>query len=498
MFKKLLLLVLFMGSCTENNTESKDVLRVGIPLEPVSLYPYGSNDVASARISVNIFDRLLEKDKDGNLIPSLATSWEVIDPTQLKLVLRTNAVFHNGEVLSPEDVKFSLEQAIKSPEIQHIANPIKEIEIVDGETVLIKLHAPFAPILSHLAHSAMGILNKKAAQEAGQEIDQKPVGTGPYKLKAWNRGQNVLLEAHTQYWGEPVKISNIVLSVIPEASARTIALETGDLDIAYDIDAVDRDRIQEHTELQLIEQPIARIEYFGFNIEKGSNPIWKDQRVREAVSLAIDRDGYIDSILFGAGTPASSPIYKTVIGHYSGLTPRQRNLERAKELIKEAGVAPGTKVGIWTSDGQRQKTAEIIQANLKEIGLEADINVYEWGRFLDGTSKGEHDTFLLGWTTVTGDADYGMYNLLHSKAFGGAGNRTFYSNETVDNLLDAARVELDTEKRNDLYKQVQVIFDKELPFFPLVYKLSNVGASKKVKGFVFDVNDSHRLNTVHF
>ena len=501
MFRKTLSLwvvFMFILSCGQAAEAPTDILKIGIGVEPVTLFPYGSNDVASSRANVNIFDRLLEKDENGKIIPSLATAWEQVSPTVLKLSLRSNVVFHNGEPFTAEDVKYSVERMLNSPEIEHIASPMDRVEIIDPYTVNIILKAPFAPILSHLAHSAMSILNEKAAVEAGDNIDQMPVGTGPYKLKAWNRGQNILLETFPEYWGGTPSIANIEMRIIPEATARTIALETGDIDVAYDVGEVDRERVIDSPDLQLIEKPIARIEYLGFNIEKGKNPMWKDVRVREAIASAIDVQGIIDSVLFGAGTPADSVIFKSVIGHYDGLTPRVRDIEKAKKLLAEAGIPKGTKVSMWTTEGYRQKMMEIVQENLREVGIDSTIEVYEWGRFLDGTGKGEHDMFILGWTTVTGDADYGIYNLIHTDAFGGAGNRSFYSNPEMDRLLEEARVEIDPVKRDNMYKTIQETLYADIPFIPIYYKLSNVGASKRVKEFKFDLADAHKLQYVSF
>ncbi|MGL5956960.1 MAG: ABC transporter substrate-binding protein, partial [Brevinema sp.] len=164
MFKKLLVVIVFLLSfCGQaEDLVNKDTLKVGIGTEAVTMDPYGSNDNATARVSVNIFDRLLEKDLEGNFYPSLATAWETLSPTQIKLTLRTNAVFHNGEVLSPVDVKYSIDRMLVSPAIEHLVSPIKSVDIVGDDAVLLHLKAPFAPVLFHLAHSAMGILNKKA------------------------------------------------------------------------------------------------------------------------------------------------------------------------------------------------------------------------------------------------------------------------------------------------------------------------------------------------
>lgn len=487
-----------LSACgTTEDTSTREQLKVGVPVEAVTMYPYGSNDNATARVLVNVFDRLIEKDDKGEFESGLATSWEMMSPTELKLTLRSNVTFHNGEPFSATDVEYSVSKMLVSSEIEHIASPIKGVTVIDPYTVIINLHEPFAPILSHMAHVTMSIINEKAIEEAGEDVDQYPVGTGAYKLKAWNRGQSIILERNEDYWAGPAKMKEIEFRIIPEPAARTIALETGDVDMAYDIDPVDRERVIDSPDLRLVEKPIARIEYLGFNIEKGKNPIWKDKRVREAVSYAIDIDGIIKSVLFGAATPADSIIYETVVGHYDGLTPRKRDIEKAKALLAEAGVPKGTKVSIWTTEGQRQKIIEVVQANLREIGIDASIEVYEWARFLDGTGKGEHDMFILGWTTVTGDADYGIYNLIHTKAFGGAGNRTFYSNPEIDRLLDEARGEIDPVARDKMYQTIQEVLYEDLPFIPFYYKLSNIGENKNVQGFKFDLSDAHRLQTVY-
>jgi len=494
---KICVVLMLITSCGKSSKLPKDTLIVGISAEPVTLFPYGSNDSHSARVHVQIFDRLVSKTATG-LYPALATDWKLLSPVILQMNLKPNVKFHNGEIFSAEDVKYSLERMLKSPEVLHIADPIKSVEIINSNLINIHLKAPFAPILAHLSHSVAAILNKKASVESGDSIDQIPVGTGPYKLETWNRGQNILLTRFDEYWGELAKIKNIEFRVIPEASARTITLETKDIDIAYDVDPVDRERIIANPNLNLIEESIARIEYFGFNIGKGKNSIWKDKRVREAIASAIDIDGIINSVLFGSATPADSIIYESVIGHYDGLQPRKQDLEKAKKILAEAGIKPGTKISMWTTAGQRQKILEVIQANLREIGIEASIEVFEWARFLDGTSKGEHDAFILGWTTVTGDADYGIYNLLHSSSWGGSGNRSFYSNPQIDRALELARVESNPIKRNELYKNIQKIVYEDIPFIPLFYKISSIGTTKNVTDFEFNPSDSHELKTVNF
>ncbi|MGL4562910.1 MAG: ABC transporter substrate-binding protein [Brevinema sp.] len=491
--------VLLLVSCSNTNDEDRDNLVVGVRAEPVSLYPYGANDNASARVVVQIYNRLIEKDKLGQFHPSLASEWILMSPTILQMKIRQGVLFHNDELLTVEDIKFSLETMMQSPEVKHIASPMKEVQIIDSNTIHIILKEPFAPILAHLAHPAASIVQKKTILAAEQNLKQMhPIGTGPFKLVEWNRGQNIILEKFSSYWDKQSDIKSIEFRVIPEDSTRTIALESGDIDIAYDIPTADLESVRNNPSLKLIEQAIPRIEYLGFNIEKNSQKFWKNVKVREAVALAIDIPGIINSVLFGAGTPASSIISEGVVGYYPGLPPLQRNVNKAKQLLAEVGIPSGTKINLWTTEGERQKIAEIIKENLREIGLNVTISIYEWGRFLDGTAKGEHDMFLLGWTTITGDADYGIYNLVHSDAFGAVGNRSFYSNRNVDKLLDLARKEILPQQRDLYYKEIQEILYKDFPIVPLFYKISNVGLSKSIRGFEFDLSDSHRLQTVYF
>ena len=479
----LLFSVLLVLSCAQQ-VEEKNTLIIGVEADAITLFPYRSNDTPSTSVSSQIYDRLIEKDnKTGDLVPSLATEWKFLSPTILQMKIRSNVSFHNGETLTAKDVKYSIMRMIDSPAIAHILSVIDDIKIVDDLTVNLVFKTPFAPILSHLTHATASILNEKTAKSQGENIDTTPIGTGPFSLKEWARGNKIILTRFDGYWGEPAKMQNLEFRIIPEKSSRMIALETGEIDIALDIAPVDKERVEFNPDLVLAEVPLASIEYLVFNLKEGKNPLWQDPRVREAVALSLDVPGIINSVHFGIASPADSLIHESVVGHYDGLSPIVQNIDKAKALLAEAGVKQGSKLTIWTTDGPRLKTTEVIQANLREIGLDATIEVLEWGRFLEGTANGEHDTYVLGWTTATGDADYGIYNLVHSSAMGSPGNRSFYSNPETDRLLDLARKELDSDKRDALYKTIQEIVFKDLPYVPLIYRVGIAGHKKNVKNF---------------
>lgn len=490
-----ILLLLIIG-CTPKENKSKDTLTIAVRGGPISLNPYGSNDVDSGAVRANIFDSLLERNQEGDIIPALATKWEQLSPTEIQFTLRSNVTFHNGASLTSEDILYSFNLALVSPEMEPVVKNIKEVEIINTSTVKIILKAPCAPFMSVLPD--IEIISKKAIEIDKRDIDQDPIGTGPYQLLEWNRGQNVVLERNTNYWREPAHIAKINMIVVPEGSARAIALETGEVDIAYDIEPVDRERIEDNQNLVFIGKSTPAIEYLGINMSGSkANPIWKDIRVREALSLAIDRQGIIDSVYFGMGLLPTSFVHPNLWGYYDEGKTYSQNKERAKELLQEAGITEDNQITLYGAEGLRPKTLEIIQANLHEIGLNANIQILEWGTFLDLTAKGLTDVFIMGWVTTTGDADASLYPLLHSQAIGG-GNRTFYNNPILDQKLDAARIELDSTKRKELYKEIQNIIAKELPVIPIFYYVDSVATTKYVKDFIFDLGVQHRLKTVRF
>ena len=489
--------LLIVGCGQEEAPKDKDTLTIAVKAGPVSLNPYGSNDVNSGAVRANLFDSLLERDQEGSIQPALATKWEQLSPTEILFTLRPNVKFHNGETLSVEDVKFSFELALVSPEMEQFVKSIKGVDIIDASTFKLVLNEPFAPLISILPE--VEILNQKAIEVDKRDIDQDPVGTGPYKLEKWNHGQNTSLVRNEDYWRELAIIPNINMIIVPEGTARSIALETKEVDIIYEVVPVDAERIESNPDLVLIGKSTPAIEYLGINVGgPGANPIWDDIRVREAFALAIDKQGIIDSVYFGMGTLPSSFVHPNLVGYYDGIVDRPRDIKKAQALIKEAGITDDQVITLYGAEGLRPKTLEIIQANLREIGLNANIQILEWGTFLEVTAQGQSDVYIMGWVTTSGDADGSLYPLLHSTAAGGGGNRTYFANPEVDNLLDQARVEVNQKTRMQLYKEVQEILYTELPVIPVFYYVDAVAASKDIDGFIFDLGVQHRLRTVKF
>ncbi|MBU5678248.1 glutathione ABC transporter substrate-binding protein [Alkaliphilus sp. MSJ-5] len=476
----------------------KDTLVVAQGADAKTLDPHGSNDNTSSRVIKQINDTLVVQDENMELQPGLAESWEKIDDLTFEFKLKQGVKFHNGEEFKASDVKFTLLRALESPHVGHIVGAINKdgIEIVDDYTIRIATTEPFAPLLSHLAHTGSSILNEKAVTDAGDDYGQKPVGTGPFKFENWVNGDEINLVKFEEYHGEKAKVAKVKFRNISEATNRTINLETGEVDIVYDVLPTDVKRVEEDKNLVLMRQENLSTTYIGFNVQKKP---FDDVRVRQAINHAVDVDSIIEAVMQGVGEQANGPLGPNVWASNQKLVPYEYNVEKAKELMKEAGLENGFKTSIWTNDNKsRMDIAEIVQNQLKAINIEAEVKVVEWGAYLDGTAKGEHDMFILGWVTVTGDPDYGLYPLFHSSQFGDAGNRTFYGNTKVDELLDKARKSADQAEREKAYLEVQEVVRDDAPWIFLNNGENVDGLRSNVKGFVQHPAGHHRLGSVYF
>ena len=350
---------------------------------------------------------------------------------------------------------------------------------MDPYTISLKTTEAFAPLLNHLTHKTSSILSKKYYDEVGDKYFENPVGTGPYMLKEWKIGDRLELEANPNYFdGEP-SIKHVVFRAIPEESTKVIALQTGEIDMVGDVEAVSRETIAADDNLGLIEGSSVNTIYLGMNTER---KIFADKEVRKAISMGVNRDDIVNSLLAGAGQKANSFLAPTVFGYSKDSKVYEYNPEEAKKIIAEKGLV-GSKIKIAVSNSQlRSQMAEIIQAQLKEIGLEVSIENLEWGTFLSATANGDVDMFILGWGPSTYDGDYGLFPNFHSSQKGGEGNRSQYANPKMDQLLEDARKEMDVEKRRSLYIEATDLINEEAVVLPLYYPLTSVGYNKALKG----------------
>lgn len=487
MKKKIFLLMLFTmmvfvgcGEKKENENEKNNTLVFSQISEGKTLDPQDTTEQYSQRLITVLYDRLVEIDEmTGKIVPGLAKSWEYEDSNTLIMHLNDNVYFHNGDKFSAEDVKYTLERAKTLPKVAHLYALIDKVEVIDPVTVKIHTSEPFAPLLAHLSHKTASIIDKKYFEEKGIDGFQNPVGTGPYKFKDWKVGDRITIEANDKYFKGAPAIKYVVVRAIPEENSSVIGLETGEINMTADLNAESRRLVMSDKNLIYKEMPGISVSYIGFNTSKG---IFKDKDVRRAVAMGIDRDAIIQSIFLGSVKKANSFIAPGTFGYNPDSKVVDYNPEEAKRIIKEKGLE-GTTIVMGTSNSPvRMQMSEVIQAQLKDIGLDVKIQGLEWGAFLAATGRGDLDMFSLGWGPSTYDGDYGYFPNFHSSQLGSAGNRAQYVNPKMDKLLDAAKREIDPEKRKELYKEVSDIIYEDVPVIPVYYTNNTVAATNDVEG----------------
>lgn len=469
---------------------------VAVSSDIQSMDPAAGVDSPSALLNKHIYNGLVKIDENKQVVSDLAESFEMVDDVTYKFRLKEGVLFHNGEELKASDVKFTLERCKTMPRAMSNAAAIDHVSVEGDYECTIHLSRPYPSLLYILNDTSMKILSEKAVTEAGDAYGEAPVGTGPFKFKEWVPNDHWSLERFDDYFAGPAMASSITTRIIPEGSARCIALETGEVDVILNVDPTDADNIDANPDLELESHPAASVEYLAFNTQK--EPL-NDVRVRQAITYAINRQEFLDVIIEGRGEVATSFIAKTLPGWNEEVKPYPQDIEKAKALLAEAGYPDGLALKIYVSGDVRSRSAQIAQAQLKQIGVELDINVYEWGAFQDAINSGEHDLLILGWTNTTCDPEYSLAPLFHSKNCGAGGNRAFLKDEMLDALIDAASMETDESLRLSTYKEIQSYLNEICPWVPLYTKYDMVGRRKDLNGFEYNKNTAiHTLTNCHY
>ncbi|ATP41889.1 glutathione ABC transporter substrate-binding protein [Solibacillus sp. R5-41] len=474
-----------------------------------SLDPHGSNDVPSSNVQSNLYETLVNRDANGDLVPGLAESWTQVDDLTWEFKLKQGITFHDGEAFNAEAVKVSfdrlLDPKVASPRA-FLFEMVTEVKVIDDSTVQFVTEYPFSPLLAHLTHNGGGIISPKsieadyAAMEAdsavlaGSVIGTNPVGTGPFKFGSWTPGTEIKLVKFAEYAGTPANIDSVTFKVVPEGATRVAELQSGFAHIIGTVEPGQVANVNNTDGASVLETASSSLTYLGFNTAKEP---FNDVKVRQAISKAIDRTTLINGIYEGFGIPAISPLSPGIFGYTEDVTSMEFNMDEAKALLAESNHPNGFKTTIWTNDNPvRQNVAIVLQEALKQLNIEATIEVLEFGSYLEKTAAGEHDMFILGWSNSTGDADYGLYALFHSSQHGDPGNRSFYTSAKVDELLDKGRREADQVAREAIYKESIQLISDESPMAFVLHPSNLTGVSDKVSGFKVGADSIYQLRDV--
>ena len=488
--------VMVLSACRSDEAAGGNMFTIVTASLPVNLN-HTSNDSPSAQVTRHIYDTLVYLCYDTfDPQPRLALNWSQPDAQTVVMELRQGVYFHNGDPLTAHDVKFSIDRAAVNPHAEAITGMISHVTVQDDYNFTIHLDVPFAPIIRHLGHTITGILPAAYYEEVGADaFREAPVGTGPFMFYDWVSGDRITLVRNDNYWDTPANVEYVQWREVPDASTRLIAVETGEANLALGISAADLPVAAASPNVNLLRRQTLSTDYLGFNC---TAPYLENVLVRQAIAYALDTAAIFDAVWGEFGSLPAGPLSSIVWG-YHAVERYEQNIERARELLAEAGYADGFSTRIWWNTGnpQRMNVAEIVAATLRQINIDVEVVALEWGTILAGTERGEHDMFIMGWVSVTGDADYGLYPLFHSSMHG-PNNRSFFSYEPLDVLLDAGRQSVDPDERLAIYAEAQQIVRDQAPWVFLRQGEDAVAVGTNVRGFVINPGGHHNYTQVYF
>ena len=498
--------------CSEGSPEGFDA----------SLYTAGTTFDASAN---TMFDGLVNfKTGTTEVVPGVAESWSVsTDGKELTFKLRAGVKFHTSKNFTPtrdlnaDDIIFSFNRQMDKEDPYYkaangkfeyfnamdMASLIKEIVKVDDMTVKFVLDHAEAPIVANMAMAFASIQSAEYGAKLVKEnkvgdLNQKPVGTGPFKFVGYKKDSVIRYAKNTAYWGEQAKIDNLVFSITTDASVRFQKMKAGECHVMPYPNPADVAEIRKADGINMMQQAGLNVGYLAYNTEKEK---FKDSRVRRALNHAIDKNAIKDVVFNGEATVAKNPIPPTIWSYDDSIVDDSYDIDKAKALLKEAGVS-GFKTNIWAMPVQRpynpdaKKMAELIQSDWAKIGVEAEIVSFEWGEYLKRSKAGEHETVLLGWTGDNGDPDNFLRVLLGCVAKDTGGNRARWCNEAFEKELQDALLSTDQAVRTAAYKKAQQIFKKEAPWATIAHSTVFMPVSKKVTGYKIDPLGGHFFHNV--
>ncbi len=478
---------------------SSQELTVAQSRDPQNLDPIDTFRLAWGSIASNIFDGLLHRTEDLELQPGLATSWEFLDgDSRIRFTLRKNVSFHNGEPFNSTAVKYTFdrllgEQGAKGPQRGNYTS-IEKVEIVDDHTVDFLMKHPDPVMITKLAGYGAMIVPPKYIEEVGEKaFDMHPVGTGPFKVVKYTPSIDVELERFDDYWNGQAKVDKLTIRFIPEQATRIAELLSGGVDIALNIPTTSVETIEKNANVNLLAVDGPTVEILRF---KTKDAVTQDPRVRKAIIMAIDRETIIQALLSGLASPITSAQGSKSFGFNPDLNAHPYDPAKAKSLLKEAGVKPGTKIVLDMRNDREnlRELAQVIASFLKAVGLELDIRTHETSVFFDEiVSKGKSgEMFHFGWGGWTFDFDNTAYLLYHT----GERNNPYIDDETLNKLLDTERQTYDIEVRRKALQDVAAYAHDNALDIPLYNLATLYGVNKKVKGFMPAPDDRARYMSV--
>ncbi|MBY6262527.1 ABC transporter substrate-binding protein [Azospirillum sp. 412522] len=485
---------------------------------PQSFNAQLSTSGTTVNAATPLFNNLVELGPTGQVMASgLAESYSVsADGLVYDFRLRRNVNFHSSELFTPsrpfnaDDVLFSIERQWKDDHPYHNVGPatydyfrdmglptlLKSVEKLDDHTVRITLDHPEAPFLADLAMPFLSIQSAEyadALMKAGRPdlFDEKPIGTGPFRLVSYQKDVAIRYKAFDGYWRGRQPLDNLIYSITPNIPVRLNKLRSGECQVMIFPNPAELGSIEKDPNLVIEQRDGRNVAYMAFNTRK---PPLDDVRVRRAITLAIDKRTLVDAVYQNGGMPAKSPIPPGMWSYEDEIKDYPFDPAAARSLLVEAGHSEGFDLDLWYTPVTRpylpngKRAAEMIRENLERIGIKVTLKTESWGNYRRQATQGDPDMVMYGWTGDNGDPDNFLYFLLSCGAVrpGGA-NIARWCNPDFEERITKAKVTTDIEQRTVHYREAQRIFHREIPWFPIANSIIAVVHRKEVKNYTNNI-----------
>lgn len=471
---------------------AKDKVVIDLVSEPSSLDPQKQWNPDSYFVYRNIFDQLVTRDDNGKIVPAIATSWTYKSDAEIAFTLRDDAIFHDGQKLTPDDVAFSINRIIDkkfaSPQLSQF-NKILSAAVTGPHEVTIRTNGPYPVLLAQLVK--LSIVPKHVVEAVGDDaFNLSPVGSGPYKFEKWQRGVNVSLVRNDGYWGSKGYFQSAEFRAVPDAATRVADLKAGSADLAVTLDPDLGAQLQGAGSIKVLTAVTERIAYLKLN---PSIPPFNDVNLRRAVAYAIDKQSIVDGLLGGYDKPVPQLASPDYTGYVSGIEGLPFDPKQAHELVEKAGSVATQPIAFLTSPTFDQRIVQAIVQQLNDVGFKVNVETVDFATYLQRvqSEKNKQPAISFGrWSCACQDADGISFPLLHSSSSFSA-----VSDPSIDALLNSARNTLDEKKRLEAYKDVATVVAKDVPILPLYQAAVIYGASDKLE-WKPTANESFFLNRV--
>lgn len=464
----------------------KDTLTVALPSHAPTLDPHMHFERVGILVNINMFDSLLHRTAKLEFEPSLALSWKALNDTTWEFKLRKGVRFHNGDVMTAEDVKYSFDRVLepgkekkKSPQYGNI-RAIKDVRIVNPDTIHLITDKPFPLLLERLVF--FPIVPKKHIEKVGEEAfgSTAAVGTGPWKLVEWKRDQYIKLEAFDGHWRGKPAFKSLVFRAIPEVATAVAELKTGGVDIIRNVSADLLSDIKNHPLTRISTTPILRVHYISLDMR---TPPFDKKAVRQAANYAIDKQAIIEKLMGGLGKQVATVVQPQAFGFDPTVQPYPYDPKKAKALLAQAGYPNGVDITLHSSFVDFRPVFEALGQMLTEVGLRTTVKMWDpgpaWNKFFQAEGKATHGQYGSWGNYSVFDADAVLHPLYHTEPGGWIGKH-YARVEGLDKLIDEARSTIDQPKRKRIYAEIQRMIREEAPSVFLFTQNDTLGISRKV------------------